>query len=274
MKKVEKFINSHLHLLRRISQIGSLVLIIAIPFLNKSGINILKGTYYSISIGELDIIDPAIALQMILLTKSILITVLLMMIVPVVLAMILGKVFCSWACPFNFIAELLGKLKKSPSIHSRNPKTFHYWTIFGIILLSMTVFGIPIIVFISMPGQISALIADAIFNGILGIEILLVIVILAIEFLFNRNFWCKYVCPVGATLSLFRIKKTIKVTYEPNKCAKCEGKKDSPCIAVCPLNLNPRLSGAYPYCYNCFECVNTCRKNGGALNISFEKKLN
>ena len=96
--------------------------------------------------------------------------------------------------------------------------------------------------------------------------------IIAIEFIFNRNFWCKYVCPVGATLSLFRTKKTLKVTYEPKKCAKCDHKKDSPCIAVCPLNLNPRLVGVYPYCYNCFECVNTCRKNGGALNISFEKK--
>ena len=272
VKKIVKFINDHLHLLRRISQIGSLVLIITIPFLNKSGINILKGTYYSISIGELDIIDPAIALQMILLTKSILIAVLLMMTVPVILAMIFGKVFCSWACPFNFIAELLDKLKKSSQKHNRNPKAFYYWTIFGIILLFITIFGIPIIVFISMPGQISALIADAIFNGIFGIEILLIMIILAIEFILNRNFWCKYVCPVGATLSLFRIKKTLKVAYEPKKCAKCESRKDSPCISVCPLNLNPRLSGAYPYCYNCFECVNTCRKNGGALNISFEKK--
>jgi len=271
MKAIRKFINSNLHLLRRISQIGSMVLIIAIPFLNKLGINILKGTYYSISIGKLDIIDPAMALQMILLTKSILFTVLLMMVVPIVIALILGKVFCSWACPFNFLAELLTKFRKSPAIHVRNPKTHYYWIIFVILLLMITVLGVPIIAFISMPGQISALIADAIFSNVIGIEIVLVLIILAIEFIFNRKFWCKYVCPVGATLSLFRTKKTLRITYSPKKCAKCDGKKENPCVSACPLGLNPKLSGIYPYCYNCMECVNACRKNDGALSISFEK---
>jgi len=271
MKVIGKFINNNLHLLRRISQIGSMVLIIVIPLLNKSGINILKGTYYSISIGELDIIDPAMALQMILLTKSILITVLLMMVVPVLLALIFGKVFCSWACPFNFLAELLTKFKKSPSTHVRNPKAHYYWIILVIFLLLITILGIPIIAFISMPGQISALIADAIFNGTIGVEILLVLIILALEFIFNRKFWCKYVCPVGATLSLFRIKKTLKISYDPKKCASCEAKTDNFCVSACPLGLNPKLKGIYPYCYNCMECVNTCRKNGKALSITFNK---
>jgi len=271
MKAIGKFIHNNLHLLRRLSQIGSLVLIIVIPFLNKSGINFLKGTYYSISIGNLDIIDPAMALQMILLTKSILITVLLMMVVPVLLALILGKVFCSWACPFNFIAELLTKFKKSPATHVRNPKAHYYWMIFAVILLFIMMLGIPVIAFISMPGQISALIADAIFSGVLGIEILLVLIILVIEFIFNRKFWCKYVCPVGATLSLFRIKKTLKISYNPKKCASCDAKTENLCVSACPLGLNPKLSGAYPYCYNCMECVNECRKNGKALSITFNK---
>ena len=268
MKIVETFAKKHLHLLRRISQIGSVILIIAIPLLNKTGIHFIKGTYYSISIGELDIIDPTVALQMILLTKNLLISVLLMMTVPIILALIFGKVFCSWACPFNFFAELLGKIRKSSYRPNRNPKTHIYWSVYSVIILLMTVFGVPLVTYISMPGQISAQIADVIFTGVIGIEILLIIIILTGEFIFNRNLWCKYICPVGATLSLFRTKRTLKIVYDPTKCASCSNKKESPCNLACPMNLNPRLNGIYPYCYNCFECVNICQENGKALKIS------
>ena len=140
------------------------------------------------------------------------------------------------------------------------------------ILLLVIITGVPIITLISMPGLITSQIADSIMFKTFGIEIFIVLIILFIEVLFAPRFWCKFACPVGATLSMFHNKRSLRVNYNSKNCAACEVAKDIICNITCPLNLDPRGGDIYPYCYNCMECVDICQKNGKALNISFNKK--
>ena len=276
VKNNKSYILTHLHVFRRIVQISTILFIILVPFLNKQGYHGIIGTFYSISFWALDIVDPALLLQSILLTKSFYLTLIIAAIIPILLAALFGKVFCSWGCPYNFLSELVElfrkKVKKIDFVKNVNPKARNYWIVYGSIFLVVIITGVPIITFISMPGLITSQVADSIMFKTIGIEIFLVLVILIIEVLFAPRFWCKYACPVGATLALFHTKRSLRISYNSKQCANCAVAKDRICNITCPLNLNPRGDNIYPYCYNCMECVDICQKNGKALNMSFNKK--
>ena len=273
MTALEKYIYRHLHLLRRLTQIIALAFVFLVPVLNKIGFNQIIGTFYSISIGNLDVVDPALVLQNILLTKQIYFPLFLAGFIPLIITMLAGKVFCSWVCPFNLLAEVTDKVRrfirpKTVKIKNRNPKPQYYWLVFGTILSLVAILGIPIISLISMPGLITGQAADLIFFGTLGGELFLVVFILLIEIFIAPRFWCKYACPVGATLSLLRFKNTLKIDFNVQEC-KCSTNHVLACHSACPIQLDPRSPGIYPYCYNCGECVDACRSNGQALNFKF-----
>ncbi len=274
MTTFEKFIYEHLHTLRRVVQFGTIGFIIVVPILNKLGHNEVIGTFYSISIGNLDIVDPALVIQSVLLTKEIHFPLLLAGFIPLLITLFFGKVFCSWVCPFNLLAEWADRIRKRIRPNQvkedhLNPRSHHYWLIYGSILSAVAILGLPVISLISMPGLITGQIADFIFFGAVGFEISLVIIILLIEVFIAPRFWCKYACPVGATLALLRTKKTLKIKFEPGKCTYAHTRR-LPCQVACPLQLNPMRVDIYPYCYNCGDCVDACRKEGKALSFTFQ----
>lgn len=284
---LEQFIYRHLSALRRSVQFLALFFIFIIPFLNKQGINAIIGTYYSISIGQLDIVDPSIMLQSILLTKEVYFPLFLAGILPLIFTLFFGKAFCSWICPYNLLAEFGDKMRrkiypKSIAKRNKNPKPHIYWFVFGSILIVLTISGIPLITLLSFPGLISGQAADAVFSAAIGIEILLVVFVLLLEVFIWPRFWCKYACPVGAMLAVVRSKHTLSIAYDPVVCANnCPVNSHglSACNSACPLQLNPRQSGIYPYCYNCGACVDACQNEGGkSIKFTFhpqkEKQAN
>jgi ferredoxin-type protein NapH len=278
MNRIEAHVNKYLTRYRRITQISGLLLILIIPLLVLSGYRQIVGTYYSISFWQLDIMDPAIVIQHILLNRSLLFSILLMALIPLIIALLLGKIFCSWICPFNLLAEWSDALRKKvrPSSVKRinhNPKARYYWIVFASILILLSISGIPLITFISMPGLISAQTVDFILTGGIGIELALVPAVLLVEIFASERFWCRHFCPVGATLALFRFRNTLSVAYEAGHCHfQCSGsEKRSMCNEACPIQLNPKRKGIYPYCFNCGACVEMCQKGGGkALKFVFK----
>jgi ferredoxin-type protein NapH len=276
MTKFEKFLYKHIHFLRRFVQLATLAFLFLVPALNKYQYNVIIGTFYSISIGNLDIVDPALMFQHILLTKSIYFPLLLAGIIPLIIALIFGKVFCSWVCPFNLFAEYTDKirkfLEKDKKIRfNKNPKPHYYWFIFGFIISFVAISGLPIITLISFPGLISGQIADLVFFGTIGIEIIIILLIVTLEIFFKPRFWCKFACPVGATLGLLRYNHSLAIQYDAKICAEncpTDKKLKSLCNSACPIELNPRQLGIYPYCINCGECIAACQ-NKGEKAISF-----
>ena len=271
MTRFEKHFYKHINRYRRFSQVLAVFFIFLIPVLNKWDIRIVTGTFYSLSLGKLDIVDPALVLQTLLLTKELHFPLLLAGMIPLIFTLFFGKVFCSWICPFNFLAEYADKvhqkIRPQPiGIKNHNPKPHYFWLVFGSIVTIVAISGIPFITLISMPGLISGQVADLVFYGAIGVELGLVVIILLLEIFFWPRFWCKYACPVGAALALFRGKNTLSIQYDAHICAdKCpvNYKKVSLCNDACPLHLNPRQKGLYPYCYNCGACIEACYNKGG-----------
>lgn len=276
-EKIKKNFYRKLNLYRNIIQIFSLAFLAVVPLLVINGVYSLIGSMYSYTIFGIDIVDPAMAIQSILLSREFTEVLLIGLIIPVLLALIFGKVFCSWMCPFNTLSEywqkITGKIfkkrfRKSIPVVESNPKPLYYWLILIALFVLSVVVGFPLITFLSAPGIISSEISQIIMGMGFGIEMILILSIIFVEGLLFKRYWCKFVCPVGGVLSLFRFKKTFKVVRNEELC-NCSGSV-KPCSYSCPLALSPLRKNLYPFCYNCGECVKICEKTGkGALTFRF-----
>lgn len=264
------FFLRHSKLLRRTSQFLSLILLFAIPLLNLKEIYILIGSYYSIDIFSYTITDPAMLIQTVLIGGKVTLAFFLSILLPLLIAALGGRLFCSWACPYNAFAELIKKLKNMLSRKSavRVPHVSN--RVMAMVLLAVLLLtflsDIPLITFLSMPGLISSEIADSVFLGELGLEFAFISLFLVLDVFALKRVWCRYLCPVGALLSLLKNPLTLKIKRRSSMCAACDAQKVGVCHTVCPLDLDPRKEkNLYPSCYNCLDCVNSCQKHGSAL---------
>lgn len=261
-------------------QLVALLFLLAVPVLNLLGVHAIVGTLYAISIGPLDIADPAMVLQTVLLTREVYVPLLLAAVVPVVLALLFGRVFCSWMCPYNTLLEWVdrgrrfskrGWLKAHQRTPAANPRPVWYWTIFAGLVAATVVVGLPLLGYLSAPGLLSSQAAQAILGLGVGLELALVGSLLAVEAVAGRRLWCTYGCPVGAMLAVFRTRWTLRLARDPSRCTCKTGAE--PCHLACPLGLTPNRGDVYPYCFNCGLCAAACEKTRkGALDLQIGRR--
>ncbi|GAB4547599.1 MAG: quinol dehydrogenase ferredoxin subunit NapH [Thermodesulfovibrionia bacterium] len=258
--------------LRRIIQDLSILLIIAIPILNKKGITILMGNFYSLSISGIWMTDPLSGFQVILSTLSMDMKLFMSMLIPTIIALIFGRVFCSWMCPQNTLSELFDYIsRRLPHLYKSNnsPSSGPRYILLSILIISAPLAGFPVANLISAPGIISLQVSKYIYEGTIGLEIGLIGIIILMEISFIRRLWCNYICPVGSFLGLFRFKRTMKVIYREDAehtCGKC-----MECMKACQLGLNPTEGEIYPLCHNCGDCISACEEiKDNAKPLSFK----
>jgi ferredoxin-type protein NapH len=258
--------------LRRAAQALTLVLVVLIPLANSKGFSFVTGSLYSLEVGPIWITDPLIGLQTLLTSFAMDGALLLSVVIPALFALVFGRAFCGWVCPQNTFSELFDYVAKkkgvkrlfSPALGAR-PR----YLILAAILAATLVFGFPFASLLSAPGIISVQTARFIYEGVVGLELALIALILLAELFLVRRVWCNYICPVGSVLGLFRMKRTLKVVFAEDSvraCAKCRE-----CATACQLGLNPMGGALYPLCHNCGACVGACEKRTAKRKpLSFE----
>ena len=183
------------------------------------------------------------------------------MVIPVALALIFGRIFCGWICPQNFISELFDIIHdrlKVKRIFNPSPSAKPRYAIMILLLISAPLLGFPIANLISAPGIISVQISKYFYEGIVGIELGLIGIIVISEVFIIRRGWCNYICPVGSFLGILRFKRTMKVIYTEDTehtCGRC-----MECVTACQFGLNPMTGKIYPLCHNCGDCIAVCEK--------------
>ncbi|TCK03377.1 4Fe-4S binding protein [Phorcysia thermohydrogeniphila] len=236
-------------------------LIIAVnPFLNYHwDINFVQGWFQSIGIGNLWVVSPLEGLESILTAKFFYMPSLVGMVVPVVVALLMGRVFCSWMCPIEFLSvvtdKFLGifskKLKYRKDLISLPHKIL--WFALTTELLLTMVIGYPMFVWWSPPGLVGREIMFYAFYKVITVEVWIVVVVLSLN-LFTRRFFCRYFCPLGALLALIGKKRQLVIKYLPDKCINCKV-----CDTRCPMGIKPSIGESQTvYCWNCAECVDAC----------------
>ncbi len=246
---------------RRLIQSFFFLAMFIVPVLNILEIYFIKGTYISLDVGLLSISDPLAIIQAILASHELVAIMLVSAFIPLVIAMFFGSVWCSWACPYNFILDGFDWLKKKLKLKSKKPKyrasissktnaVRYLFLIVGLSLVSIT--GVPFLYLFSPPSLISTQTLLLIKYFTLTFEIVFIVAWLVMDFFLGYRVWCRYFCPTGTVLCIARTKKSLHIDYA-GACSDCLA-----CVKVCPMVLDPRHIENENLCNNCGECVDTC----------------
>lgn len=250
---------------------SAFLLILINPFLNYFlHIDFIQGWYQSFGVGALWFVSPLEGLESLLITKSFYMPALIGMSIPVIVAFLLGRVFCSWLCPVNFLLELVDRIRRVISrrrfLQNRLvvAKKILWFTLIIELLMSM-VLGAPLFVFLSPPGLVGREIMMLVFFRTLAIEGGILVLIIFLE-LVTRRFYCRSFCPLGGLLALIGTQRKLRIQLSEQQCTAC-----GLCNNSCPMGLVvEKGEGDGAYCWNCGECIDSC--NFGALNFNWNNK--
>ena len=111
-------------------------------------------------------------------------------------------------------------------------------------------------------GFLSAEIPEFFHTG----DILLVFIIILILSLFKRRFWCRYLCPLGAMLS-------IPARFSPFRRITSCGKHCRVCMHTCRMNAIKSDNSYYrEECILCLDCLADCPDDATVFSFSMPKK--
>lgn len=269
-------------ILRRCSQLAIVVLFCVLPWLNISGFNEINGSLFAFELYGIPFADPVAALQAVAggISSGIMpvAAILLGALFALLIALLLGRIFCGWICPYGLFSEMVWKLRSKfhrlhPSPKSTRTPFPAKAAILGLCLLAVMLFGIPFASFLSFPGELSLAPLPAWQQaGIYAVLSFCIapVFVLLLEGIFGRRIWCSLVCPQSVLLggmAAILPKKFggLRIAWNKGKCI-CGSK--SPCRDACSLTLNPRKIGGPPRrdCMMCGDCINACKNYGHALN--------
>jgi ferredoxin-type protein NapH len=187
----------------------------------------------------------------------------LSVLVPLILAVILGRVFCSYLCPMRLLFELgqsmrSGLLRLGVSLPEwRSASRFGGFVLLGGIVATASA-GSVVWLFILPYVSLSASIFLAISAGVASILCVVALTWFLVDSLVAPGFFCHNLCPTGFTLeqasrlSRFRVakKSASRVDPCPTSCNECE--------ISCPFSLRPKEDLPMSGCDNCGKCVVAC----------------
>ena len=248
--------------------------------------------------------DPLAALEVLLATGAIESTLLIGACILVAVALLLGPVFCGWACPLGFLLDLndgirlrlkrfLGRIKVYlPALNS--PREMRYMAL-GVALGFSAAAGLPAFQTVSPIHLVSrlfvfypepALAGDQAFMSKLamiarttvaagGFLLIVLVLIFVIEYLAPRIF-CRALCPLGAMYGVLGwfAPLRVRVNDKPRCPAACKQ-----CTTYCPMGIQVKedftSAGKQVItrmeCTRCGACVDQCP--GGVLALGFSRKV-
>jgi ferredoxin-type protein NapH len=248
--------------------------------LNARDIIVVSGNLLSLDFFGLSFVDPLALLQTLsggLPTARAVTGAALVLLV----ALLLGRVFCGWMCPYGLASELSfvprGRQqtrKRAQNVRMRAAGVRPFAAraaVAALGLLAVLLFlPEPYLNQLSMPGWYTRAMQHIIFFGFPPYGALLFLALLLLEGFSGNRFWCRYLCPQSVLLSVFAAfaRPGLRLRFAGSQCS-C-AKDDRACLAACSLALNPR-EGTFMQrldCTTCGDCVDACRLRGKALRLS------
>ena len=229
---------------RRLIQITALIiLLLPIWFTDL----IWYGTYISAELFGVNLTDPLTTLEITLASRAVWTPLIISALPLILVAIIFGRVFCSYICPLNFLLELLPARKKKILQARTLPLVA-----LGIVLVLSAILSVPIF---NTASPIFALMRMMIFG--VGIEIILLAIVICAAFIWGQKIWCRTLCPLGAIYGLLGVKRFLAVNVDKSKCINC-----GRCEKVCSMGTSPLKSDFADkfLCTNCGDCIDSCPK--------------
>jgi ferredoxin-type protein NapH len=221
----------------------------------------------------LDTADPMIVAGQLVGTGAAPLGLWLSLIIPLGLAAVLGKVFCSHLCPMRFAFEVgewvrVGLTRLGvPLLEWRSEDRFGGWVLAGG-LLATVVAGPAIWLFVLPYVSLAASVFLAITTGALSVLAAVVLFWFVVEVALAPGYFCKNLCPTGFLLEQVGRVAPLRVRKDeaepcPTSCNVCQ--------TSCPYELRPKENLPMSACDRCGRCVSACpsdKLSRGLLQIA------
>lgn len=215
-------------------------------------------------------------------------------------ALICGRAFCGWVCPFGFVNDVFGALGKKKRIHPKISYSLWKFALFiagTLLLIDISIFYNEIVgssirnyfgdfgyapsTFIDPVTTIFGLLFWYTYHDLWPKEFVdyfylpaafywrmffLIIVLIGMYYL--PRFYCKALCPLGAIMGLGAQVSLLHIYIDKSLCDECKV-----CEYVCPMAvpiLDFREVGriSSPQCILCLKCMESCPKK--AIKVKFK----
>ena len=221
----------------------------------------LRGSVWTLRAGTVVISDPLAGADFAAASGAWLDPFLLTILVPVVLTLLLGRMFCGWVCPADLLFELGTHLRRFARVDT--DVHFSRRTKYAVLLVGLAIsayLGSQTMAEIYPPRLVSGEIYGWIWYHRFGLGAWFLLAIVAFEVFVSERFWCRYACPGGALYTMLSRWRVVRLQVDRPACDGCRE-----CEWVCEFGLKPEAKDVGPECNNCGECLPVCHT--GALSI-------
>ncbi len=191
-------------------------------------------------------------------------------------SLVAGRAFCGWLCPLGAMQDFITDWTRNISGEARHIRGKESKSLLPLRLPASIdrplryakYLVLALVLFASLYAAFPPLREFCPVRAFFGLKMttllwLTLVVFLAGSTLVER-FWCKYFCPLGATLAIFNKISPVRLVADSHRCNNC-----GRCDIECSMGIEDvpgKLSD--PECIRCLECLETCtRDNALALRV-------
>ena len=240
------------------------------PFVDdpEHDLDAVKGTTWSATIFGLKLSDPLSVVGQISAGLDIYSPFLITALIPIIITLIFGRIFCGWICPATLLYELNTNMAAwlhragLPTGNRHFDRRLKYLVLIIGGILSM-VTGSVLFAAIYPPAIIGREIYYAIALGGFGAGAVFFVLTLLFDLMVARRGFCRYVCPGGALYSLLGRYRLFRIQRKADSCNDC-----AKCTAMCEFELDPMRDGFGQECNNCTACIAVCPTDALVFKIN------
>ena len=203
------------------------------------------------------------------LVKRIEVSSVILLVIVVVAALVMRRSFCGQVCPLGFLQEFTGRIgrrlfRRRPTVPrwlDRPARLLKYLVLATFIALTWSTADLAIRPYDPWVAWQHLTSGELLTEIGIGLGVLALALVGSVVY---DRFFCKYLCPMGATLGLMSKVSVLSVSREEDACIEC-----GLCDRACPMNITVSKSTTVrdTECISCSECVNVCPAPG-ALQVT------